>query len=243
MANSKANMLKKLYLKDLREARTEIFIVAAVTLTLITWVYLKTEGPGRSMILIPIMLALGLAGFLPIITSFRLVGREWGFNTIYMLMSLPVSGTIMLGSKLLVLITEYIVCTIMVGIIGGTAVIISFPEVWEYLLTDSYFIKVVLLAYVTTISGIIFVFCNSIFSQVTGKLFSKYSGLITFIVFILVFVAAGKITPDVNIMLVNGNWLTDSEIREITIFLLVDLIISAILFAGAVLLWEKRIEI
>ena len=127
MAASKFKMFKSLYLKDLREARVEVLIVAIATLVSILWIFAKTEGDSRMIIMVPAVALMGLAGFLPVITSFRILGREWGQNTIYLMMSLPVSGTMMLP-KLLVLLSEYLAGTLLVGTISSIAIIISFPD-------------------------------------------------------------------------------------------------------------------
>ena len=78
--------------------------------------------------MVPAVALMGLAGFLPVITSFRILGREWGQNNIYLMMSLQVSGTMKLGSKLLVLLSEYLAGTLLVGTISSIAIIISFPD-------------------------------------------------------------------------------------------------------------------
>jgi ABC-type transport system involved in multi-copper enzyme maturation permease subunit len=66
-----------------------------------------------------LFLLLGLVGFLPLLSSFKLLSREWSHNTVYLVMSLPVSGAMILGSKMMVLLTQYIVGTLLIGLSGS----------------------------------------------------------------------------------------------------------------------------
>ncbi len=246
METSKFKMFKSLYLKDLREVRTEILVVAAVAIILISWAYLKTEGSARGIIVAPMAFALGLAGFLPVITSFRLLGKEWSNNTIYMMMSLPVSGSMMLGSKLAVLLTEYLAGTLIVLFAGGIALLTSFPDIWKEFMSDPYYLKLAIAVYGASLAGIFFIFCNSFLSQVTGKLFKKASGLISFLVFLGVFIIAAKLMPDTNILLTQSQVMVSCSMQEMGAILIkaaIDLLFAAVLFAGAVVIWERRIEL
>ncbi len=246
METSKVKMFKNLYKKDFREVRTEILVVAAVAIILISWAYFKTEGSARGIIVLPMAFALGLAGFLPIITSFRLLGKEWSNNTIYMLMSLPVSGGMMLGSKLAVLLTEYLFGTLVVLLAGGIALLTSFPEIWREVVSNPDNIKLIMAVYGLSITGIVFIFCNSFLSQVTGKLFKKASGFISFVVFLGVFYIAGKFMPDTHVLLTQSELAISSSAQELGAILIkavIDLVSAALLFAGTVFIWERRIEL
>ena len=64
MAASKFKMFKSLYLKDLREARVEVLIVAIATLVSILWIFAKTERQQDDNYSSTVAL-MGLAGFLP----------------------------------------------------------------------------------------------------------------------------------------------------------------------------------
>ncbi len=246
MAKSKSKMFKSLYLKDLREIRTELLVVAAVAIILVSWAYFKTEGLTRGIILLPTAFALGLAGFLPVITSFRILGKEWSNNTIYMMMSLPVSGSMMLGSKLAVLLTEYLAGTLVVLLTGGIALLSSFPDIWKAFISDPYSIKLALAVYGVSITGILFIFCNSFLSQLTGKLFKKASDLISLLVFLAVFVIAARIMTDSSILLTQSQLMLNYSMQEIGVLLIkaaIDLLFAVALFAAAVVLWERRIEL
>ncbi|KUG03695.1 putative membrane protein [hydrocarbon metagenome] len=246
METGKFRMFKSLYLKDLREVRTEILVVAAVTIILIGWAYLKTEGAARGIIVAPMSFALGLAGFLPIITSFRLLGREWSNSTIYMMMSLPVSGSMMLGSKLAVLLTEYLACTLIVLLSGGIALLTSFPDLWQQFVSNSSYIQLAVATYIVSITSIFLIFCNSFVSQVTGRLFKKGSGLITALVFLGVFITVGKLMPDTTTLLTRSQLLESIFMQDIIAILTkgaIDLVFAALLFIAAVIIWERRIEL
>ncbi len=246
METSKSKMFKSLYLKDLREVRTEIIVVAAVAIILISWAYLRTDGLARGIIIAPMAFALGLAGFLPIITSFRLLGREWSNSTIYMMMSLPVSGSMILGSKLAVLLTEYLAGTLIVLLSGGIALLTSFPDIWQEFIGNPYYIQLAAAVYLVSITGIFFIFCNSFLSQVAGRLFKKASGFISALVFLGVFITAGKIMPETDVLLTQSQLLVSCSMQDIGVILTkgaIDLAFAALLFIAAVIIWERRIEL
>ncbi len=246
MASNKVKMFKSLYYKDLREVRIEILIVAIAALVSILWVYGKTEGDSRMMIMVPAMALMGLAGFLPIITSFRLLGREWGQNTIYLLMSLPVSGAMMLGSKLLVLLTEYLAGTLLVGMVAAIAIFISFPELALELSRHPdlmLMIKILLSTYLASIAGIILVFSCSFLSQLFARLFSRASGLITVVIFFFLLIGVGRLTPEVSLNITYPFADISSQIAFLWMHIGILLVFALLLLAASVWLWERRIQL
>lgn len=204
MRNSKVKMLGKLYVKDLHEIIPEIIIVLVGILLLNAWFYLRT--PDLAPVVVgPLFLLLGLAGFLPVVSSFKLLSREWANNTVYLIMSLPVSGAMVMGSKILVLLTQYIVGTGLVGLSGYlfwvngiSQFFVGNPmaEMMQHMEWVQYFLA----SYLAGLAFIFFICCNSFFSQVVGKLSRKLSGLITLAVFIAMLIVPGKIL----------NWILDA---------------------------------
>ncbi|HBQ26772.1 MAG TPA: hypothetical protein DD791_10305, partial [Syntrophomonas sp.] len=87
MQTSSLKKFFKLYSKEMRELRPEILVVLIATLVLNLFFYFKAQEL-PAMVIVPSMMMLGLAGFLPFISSFKLLGREWNSNTIYLLLSL-----------------------------------------------------------------------------------------------------------------------------------------------------------
>ena len=99
-------MFAALYKKHMRETLPEIVVVASVTVLMGLLVYFKM-GSLLSAVAAAMVMVLGLASFLPLISSLRL-GQEWNNNTIYLKMSLPVGGGMILGSRLTALLTQFI---------------------------------------------------------------------------------------------------------------------------------------
>lgn len=246
MAVSKLEMFKSLYVKDLREARVEVLIVAIAAIVSILWIYAKTEGDSRMIIMLPAVALTGLAGLLPIITSFRLLGREWGHNTIYLMMSLPISGTMLLGSKLLVLLTEYLAGTLLVGTISSIAIIISFPDLLPELSRQADLIlitKILISLYAASIAGIVFLFSCSFLSQLCGKLFSRGSGLITLVVFVLLLIGSGNLSPELGWSFHYPASDIASQISLIWIYVGITLAFALLLLAASVWIWDRKIEL
>jgi hypothetical protein len=165
-----------------------------------------------------------------------------------MMMSLPVSGTMMLGSKLAVLFTEYLAGTLIVLLVGGAALISSFPDMWKEIASQSYLIQLVAATYGVSITGMLFIFCTSFMSQVSGKLFNKASGLISFIVFLGIFILAAKLMPDTRMVLNDSPLMISAsvewqQIKTLLLHGLYNLLSAVLVFTGAVLIWERRIEL
>lgn len=266
MQKGKGTMFKTLYGKELREVRLEILLVLAITIFFTVLVYLKTDGAERGFIVVPGMMTLGLAIFIPFVTSFKLFSREWRNNTVYLMMSLPVSGTMLLGSKLLALVTQYIIGTLVVVFTVSAAVFISFPEMWQLFNQAPILWQIGLLMYLAGFTKMLFIFCASFLSQVGGKVFSRGSGLITFVMFIALLVLFSNVMPDPNAISFSGGIdpscaqgrvtadlsvlqaaINSADYHQAVGYILmtsaIDLLASALLFAGSVLIWERRVEL
>lgn len=206
MQTSSLKKFFKLYSKEMRELRPEILVVLIATLVLNLLFYFKAQEL-PAMIIVPSMMMLGLAGFLPFISSFKLLGREWNSNTIYLLLSLPVKGGSILGSKLLALLSQYIIGTVVVTAGGVILTFLLFPEpgLAETLRQaqasgiDTRLQTIISsggLFYLMSLVGMAYVIAISFFSQLLGKLVTRFSGLVTAIVFIATFWLMNKLmTP------------------------------------------------
>jgi ABC-type transport system involved in multi-copper enzyme maturation permease subunit len=206
MQTSSLKKFLKLYSKEMRELRPEILVVLIATLVLDLLFYFKARQ-FLGMIIGPSMMMLGLAAFLPFISSFKLLGREWNSNTIYLLLSLPVKGGSILGSKLLALLTQYLIGTVVVTTGGITLAYLLFPEpgLAETLRQaqaagiDTRLQTIIssgALFYLMSLVGMAYVIAISFFSQLLGKLVTRFSGLMTAIVFIATFWLMNKLmTP------------------------------------------------
>lgn len=194
MQTSKLKMLGQLYSKDLHEITPEIVVTIGLTVAVFVAMWFATEGQSnlRGLAILPILFAMGLAGFLPIITSFKLLGREWSNNTVYLIMSLPVSGTMIMGSKLLVLLTQYVLGTVLAGL-SGALLLFSIPEVKQLIANYPQVFSYTIAVYILCICGVFYLCCSSFLAQIIGKLSKKYSGLATAGAFIFILYVVNKI--------------------------------------------------
>ncbi len=261
MQTSKTKMLGKLYAKDLHEILPEILIVLIGVLLINAWFFLGSPEPAP-VVMGPLFLLLGLAGFLPIVSSFKLLSREWANNTVYLIMSLPVSGAMVMGAKMLALITQYIVGTLLVGLSGylfwvnGVSQFFGTSPITG-MLHNLELVKYLLAFYFSGLAFIIFICCNSFFSQVVGKLSRKLSGLITTVVFIAVLVLPGKILSWIlNTTGIADAYLNPLAIRFMTgpdksatflnalnISSLGQFLFALLIFILAVVLYDKKLEL
>jgi len=171
MKTSKWRMFRKLYLKDLQSVKMEMLIfIAAVAVWNIFLYYKSISGWEYEMSLGLSTIAFGIAAFTPFIQSFKLLQNEWKHNTVYMIMTLPISGNMFLLSKLAVIISQYI--------IFGLVSVIGF-------LLLSFTTPICVLTCIGIIVGMIFATVLAFFSSVIGKLVKRFSGLTTLITFLV----------------------------------------------------------
>ncbi|WP_054695186.1 hypothetical protein [Syntrophomonas palmitatica] len=116
-----------LYRKEMRDILPEIIVVAAIAIVLTAVVYINNPQMPQ-LVMLPLLMAMGLTVFLPFVSSFKLLWREWNNNTIYLVMSLPVKGGAVLGSKLLALLSQYLAGSLAVVITGLTILLLQAPE-------------------------------------------------------------------------------------------------------------------
>lgn len=183
---SKAGMLKKLYIKEMRCLAADIWITLGIILLLSMFVFMRSSLHALGYLVFPLMLMTGLAGLVPVISSFRILSGEWNSNTIYLTLSLPVKGEVILGSKLLALLTQYVIGTLAVGISGILLGLYMIPDFLEILKLNynsipwGFYISLYLLglAFFGYVIGL------SFFSQVLGHLFNRFKNLATALIFL-----------------------------------------------------------
>lgn len=255
MHSNKLKMLGQLYKKDLHEIIPDILIVVAGTV-LITAGYLLRSSEPNPAILFPLILLLGLAGLLPLVASFKLLSREWTNNTVYMIMSLPVSGGMVLGAKMLVLLSQYIAGTLLVGISGyllfinGLYQFFSPQQPGHILLQNPELVKYLLSFYFFGLVFLAFLCCASFFSQVVGKLSRKFSGPITGGTFVVILIIAGKIfdalemvnyTFSANSVRMMGD--SNNFIYSLNISSLSHLLLAILIFLLGIFIYDKKLEL
>ncbi len=255
MHSNKFKMLGQLYKKDLHEIVPEIMIVLIGVVLVTASFFLRSSEPSP-VIILPLILLFGLAGLLPLVASFKLLSREWSNNTVYLIMSLPVSGAMVLGAKMLVLISQYIVGTLLIGISGyllyinGLYQFFSPQQPGYSLLQNPELLQYLLAFYLSGLVFLIFLCCISFLSQVVGKLSRKLSGLITAGAFITILIISGKILDLLEI----GNTIANpmamrmagdagSFIYALNIASLSHLLLAILIFMLAVFIYDKKLEL
>jgi ABC-type transport system involved in multi-copper enzyme maturation permease subunit len=261
MQTSSLRKFFKLYGKEMRELRPEILVMLIATLVLDLLFYFKARQ-FPAMIIGPSMMILGLAALLPFISSFKLLGREWNSNTIYLLLSLPVKGGNVLGSKLLALLTQYLIGTVVVTAGGIILAFLLFPEPGmaetlrqaQALGIDTRLQTIIssgTLFYLMSLVGMAYVIAISFFSQLLGKLVTRFSGLVTAIVFIATFWLMNKLMTPLWQQLGNYSQLYMNQSNfSIAAFnqlvgmnTLIMLAGTIIVFIAAVLVYNHKIEL
>ncbi|NLW90261.1 MAG: hypothetical protein GXY34_01480 [Syntrophomonadaceae bacterium] len=193
MQTSSWRRFSALYSKELRELRPEIVIVVAAAVLICVTMFVKSGTSERDLLVLPIVLLMGLAGFLPFVATFKLLGREWSSNTIYLIMSLPASGELILGAKLAALISQYLLGTL---VVIASAVVWLYPHLPELVrslnsmtgidMQLAQFIPGIAIAYLLSLTWLFYLISASFLSQLISKLFTRFNGAITLIAFVII---------------------------------------------------------
>lgn len=256
MHSSKLKMFGQLYLKDLHEVMPEILIVVIGVVLITASFFLRSSEPSP-VVIVPLILLFGLAGLLPLVASFKLLSREWSNNTVYLIMSLPVSGAMVMGAKMLVLISQFIVGTLLIAISGYVLYANGLyqyftPQQPGYMLLQNNpeLVKYLLAFYLSGLVLLNFLCCISFLSQVVGKLNRKFSGLITAGAFIAILMISGKILNAVGMGNTAANPIairmmgdTGSFIYNLNLSSLSYLLLAFIIFILASLIYDRKLEL
>lgn len=240
MAAKPIAMFGALYRKQMREMLPEMAVIAGVAIIVSLLLYIKI-GSILEAVMIAMLMVMGLAFFLPIVSSFRL-GQEWNNNTIYLMMSLPVGGGMILGSRLAALLTQYLFGTLIVGVCGILLAVGLFPEPFGYYLQAILpYWDIAILLYLLTVMWIAYLISISFFSQIIGKLVSRFSGLVTFITFFFTLWLSGKVMN-----LIGGQAFVDfQEPTALVLGMLLGLItlVAAVILALCIVIYDHRVEL
>lgn len=262
MGTSKGNMLYTLYKKDLKASRFELMLIAGVILAVNLYIFYKTTTgwPLQAGFAVNMggAIAIAMAIF---IKAFMTVRNEWKENTVYLMMSLPVSGKLIFLSKLLSLLTQWIALEVLVGV----SAFLFFrgmmtPYDWGKLaaLPFAYRIEMLKMAFLILL-GANQALILAFFSSVIGKLFNKFSGLITFGTLILSNIAISKVSGWI-ISLVSRYQIDDLGSRHIdfshgslsstffpaSVYIATALVIigfSVALFFGTAAIYDRKVEL
>ena len=233
-----------LYKKQMREMAPEMVVIGGAAVLVSLVLYLKV-GSIPMAVAIAMFMVMGLAFFLPIVSSFRL-GQEWNNHTIYLMMSLPVGGSMILGSRLAALLTQYVFGTLIVGICGLLLVIGLAPEpIYNDLDLDLIlpYLDIAVLLYLVTIAWMGYLISVSFFSQIIGKLVSRFSGLVTIVTFFATLWLSGKVMG-----LMFGHQHTaipapDLMAQLLWILLGVIALVAAVIMALSIWVYNRRVEL
>lgn len=256
MHSNKLKMFGQLYKKDLHEIIPEILIVV-IGVALITASFFLRSSEPSPVVIVPLILLFGLAGLLPLVASFKLLSREWSNNTVYLIMSLPVSGAMVMGAKMLVLISQFIAGTLLIAISGYVLYVNSLyqyftPQQPGYMLLQNNpeLVKYLLAFYLSGLVLLIFLCCVSFLSQVVGKLSRKFSGLITAGAFITVlflmgkiFDAVGTVTTAVSPIAVRTMAINENLFYNLNLSSLIYLVMAVIIFIIAAIIYDRKLEL
>ncbi|MGI6435679.1 MAG: ABC transporter permease [Syntrophomonadaceae bacterium] len=260
MQANRFNMFAALYGKEMRELLAEITIVVLLAIVVNVVLFFRLDqSPFRYVLFVPNMMLFGLACFLPFISSFKLIYREWRSNTIYMLLSLPVKGASVLGAKLAALLTQYVIgslavmgtCLLLVLALMGPEFSQGLQELCrESGLSTSQLLGEGLLLYMLSIAVLIYLVSISFGSQMVGKLVRRYSGLLTIVVFIALYSTMQKLIGlfwnqvDLHFNIGHAYSMSIGVINQYLGLALLSLLsASALLYAGTIWIYNRRIEL
>ncbi|MDD2586363.1 MAG: hypothetical protein PHT79_04305 [Syntrophomonadaceae bacterium] len=257
MPTSRLGMFSKLYSKEMRELAPEMITVIGLAVLAYIYLFFKTHDYPFAVIG-PVFMIGGMAAFLPVISSFKLLSREWKNNTVYLMMSLPVKGGMIMGAKLTALLSEYVLGTLIAGVSGFLLIYALNPELGQVLTSSIPGIGMKLIElwpqglalYLTSIVIIAYIASISFFSQMVGKLVSRFSGLVTAVVFIATAYLSGKV-GDLFWLNIDKQWFTNGintfDLNVINQFLIINLLFSlalaAVIFTLAVIIYNRKIEL
>lgn len=191
MKISGGKKLFTLYKKDLAASKFETLLILGFIIVGNLFLFYKAKTSWQvDMTLALSMLFLGFIPLFAFFRAFSFIREEWKENTVYFMMSLPTTGNTIFLSKFLALLTQFF-------ILGAVAVLfvavfmlmqLEIRQVWM-VIRDVGNIRQIIWEFgkigIITSLSFAMVIITAFFSAVIGKLFRKFSGLITFVVFIV----------------------------------------------------------
>lgn len=262
MSVSKGKMLWALYKKDLKGSKFEMFFMLGMFLVGNIYLYYKTrtDWPVPAGFVANFMGA-GVIFLFIFFKAFQVIRSEWKDNTVYLMMSLPVSGKIIFLSKLLSLLTQWLVLEVLVGLGAWFFLkeLITMNELRE--IQNHIFpwikeiTKLALLVFLGMNQGLLIAF----FSSVVGKLVKKFSGLVTFGTFIAATMLISNISSGIldiifrkeineltskEIVFTNGRFVFDVFPNDFYWVVIALLVVTSIgIFFSTAALYDRRVEL
>ncbi|MGE5396161.1 MAG: hypothetical protein ACM3MK_01350 [Chitinophagales bacterium] len=253
MPISASSKFAALYKKEMREVVPEILVVAGMSV-LILILMVTIDSRFTPILIMPLISLMGLTIFLPVVSSFKMISREWTTNSIYLTLSLPVKGASVLGSKLSALLTVALigmVITSVTGLIMGLSFASDIGEVYRQLaarITPEQrveLLKGAIMIFFIIFAIIAYIINISFFSQVTGRLVKRGAGLLTAFVFIVTLWIMGKVMATIwqglsQVQMVDN---LTPPLQLMGINLAVVLLMAVIAFVAAILVYDHRVEL
>lgn len=243
MQINRGKMFLTLYKKEMRELAAEIIITVSAVVVTSVLLYFNMKGT-VGLLAVPFFMVAGLAGLVPVLSSFRLLGKEWANNTVYLMMSLPVKGGMILGSKFLALITQYFLGTGTVLLAGVFLTIASVPDALQQIQVYYEQIpwEVGIYGYIFTIVLLAYLLSMSFFSQMVGKLVQRFNGFLTGVTFLGIWWLSDKLLKEAGtIHLLQSIGLLDTGL--IWTCMVAYAAASLAIFLLAVLVYNRKVEL
>lgn len=242
-----------LYKRDMEQVAKETLGLAGVALVIIL---LSLTPWTRHVVLVPFIIVTGAAMFLPLLTSILSLYQEWRGNTIYLLLSLPVGGSAVLGAKLLAALTQVIINGLVVTIMGAVSMLQFMPAEgvnWDLFWTQTMAAwqqsqMGLIMPYIIIIGllSITYVICGLQLGLLMGRLFRKFTALATFIGIVAVFWVSSSVLGALAEAAVNPlRWHPGMPVPTGDLLTIIALMLGIIvlLFSGTVYIFNHRIEV
>ncbi|CAH2212065.1 ABC transporter permease [Tepidibacter aestuarii] len=258
-------MLFSLFKKDLIKFKKETIIFLGLVLIINMFFLYKTYNGWNieSAVAINIFL-FPIAFLIPLLLSgSKLIGQEWKDNTIYLTMSLPVSSEKIFLSKFLAVTVQYAVSSLSIIAITGIQFLIFFhrsPHAEEMKqLFDIRLFSMGSFFYILSVAGLIYIISIIFLSSLTGKMFKKYSKLVSFGLFFTILIIGGRVIDFIVkslqktmfTVIQGGEYINAEDIMEVLQrvglgFLetsLILLLLAGIIYFVTCKIYDKKIEI
>ncbi|SHG42267.1 hypothetical protein SAMN02745221_00165 [Thermosyntropha lipolytica DSM 11003] len=245
---SKVGMFKNLYQKEMRCLAVDIGVTLGIIILMTVFAFSR-GSLGHGYIVVPVFLMAGLAGFMPIISSFRIFSGEWNNNIIYLTLSLPVKGEMVLGSKMLAILTQYVLGTLLVALSGILLGFYMWPGFFQLLKLNYSYIPwgFYLSLYMLGIAFFTYLASLSFFSQILGRMVPRLQNLATFFIFLGLWWVIKKVDFYIaHILSLDKIFLLTPDKIWLNIFswsFTILLIQGLLIFAAAVMVYNRKIEL
>ncbi|MCT4508088.1 MAG: ABC-2 transporter permease [Tepidibacter sp.] len=254
-------MIFSLFKKDLMKFKKETIIFLGLALIINIFCLYKSyngwaieSGFAVNMFLFPITFLIPLFS-----SGSKLIGQEWKDNTVYLTMSLPVSSQKIFLSKFLAVIAQYLISSLSIIIITGIQLLIFFNRIpYTEEIKKIFDIRIFGMGsflYILSMSILIYLVSIIFLSSLTGKMFKKYSKLVSFGLFFIVLFIGGKvidfIVESFSFHIHGGEYMNVEVVMEFFKELglnfmgssLIFLVLAGIIYFVTCKIYDKKIEI